>query len=142
MGGGALWSEIPERGFLENLDKNLLFEVNCTETCLCITDSLSHPKRNQQERLKCRVPTRPRIPSKITDHLERSWNFLILYFLKNHGKMLCKLEKMGGPQVLDLFLLFWALEECNTLKMSEIDGKGRFNLGLVEKVNFCSNETQ
>ena len=40
--GGALWSEIPERGFLENLDKNLLFEVNCTETCLCITDSLSH----------------------------------------------------------------------------------------------------
>ena len=41
-GGGALWSEIPERGFLENLDKNLLFEVNCTETCLCITDSLSH----------------------------------------------------------------------------------------------------
>ena len=41
-GGGALWSEIPERGFLENLGKNLLFEVNCTETCLCITDSLSH----------------------------------------------------------------------------------------------------
>ena len=41
-GGGALWSEIPERGFLENLDKNLLFEVNCTETYLCITDSLSH----------------------------------------------------------------------------------------------------
>ena len=40
--GGAFWSEIPERGFLENLDKNLLFEVNCTETCLCITDSLSH----------------------------------------------------------------------------------------------------
>ena len=35
-------SEIPERGFLENLDTNLLFEVNCTETCLCITDSLSH----------------------------------------------------------------------------------------------------
>ena len=24
-GGGAFWSEIPERGFLENLDKNLLF---------------------------------------------------------------------------------------------------------------------
>ena len=35
--GGAFWSEIPE-----NLDKNLLFEVKCTETCLCITDSLSH----------------------------------------------------------------------------------------------------
>ena len=43
MGGGwAFWSEIPERSFLENLDKNLLSEVNCTETCLCITDSLSH----------------------------------------------------------------------------------------------------
>ena len=41
-GGGAFWSEIPESPFLENLDKNLLFEVNCTETCLCITDSLSH----------------------------------------------------------------------------------------------------
>ena len=42
LGAGALWSDIPEMGFLENLDKNLLFEVNCTETCLCITDSLSH----------------------------------------------------------------------------------------------------
>ena len=41
-GRGAFWSEIPERGFLENLAKNLLFEVNGTETCLCITDSLSH----------------------------------------------------------------------------------------------------
>ena len=40
--GVALRSKIPERGFLENLDKHLLFEVNCTETCLCITDSLSH----------------------------------------------------------------------------------------------------
>ena len=28
--------------FLENLDKHLLFEVNCTETWLYITDSLSH----------------------------------------------------------------------------------------------------
>ena len=41
-GGGAFWSEVPESPFLENLDKNFLFEVNCTETCLCITDSLSH----------------------------------------------------------------------------------------------------
>ena len=41
-GGGAFWSEIPKSPFLENLDKNLLFEVNCTQTCLCITDSLSH----------------------------------------------------------------------------------------------------
>ena len=24
-GGGAFWSSIPERGFLENLDQNLLF---------------------------------------------------------------------------------------------------------------------
>ena len=41
-GWGVFWSEIPESPFLENLDKNLLFEVNCTETCLCVTDSLSH----------------------------------------------------------------------------------------------------
>ena len=58
------------------------------------------------------------------------------------GKWYVSWKRMGGPQVLDLFLLFWALEECSTLKISEIDGKGRFNLGLVEKVNFCSNETQ
>ena len=45
-GGGAFWSEIPERGFLENLDKNLLFEVNGTETCLCITGSLSYVETN------------------------------------------------------------------------------------------------
>ena len=38
----AFWSEIPKSPFLKNLDKNLLFEVNCTQTCLCITDSLSH----------------------------------------------------------------------------------------------------
>ena len=56
--------------------------------------------------------------------------------------MVCKLEKMGGPQVPDLFPLFCTPEECSTLKISEIDGKGRFNLGLEEKVNFCSNETQ
>ena len=31
-GGGAFWSEIPERGFLENLDKNLLFE-ECVQEC-------------------------------------------------------------------------------------------------------------
>ena len=42
IGGGPFWSEIPKSPFLENLDKNLLFEVNCTETCVCITDSLSH----------------------------------------------------------------------------------------------------
>ena len=32
--GGAFWSSIPERGFLENLDQNLLLEP---ETCLSIT---------------------------------------------------------------------------------------------------------
>ena len=42
LGREAFWSEIPKSPFLENLDKNLLFEVNCTQTCLCITDSLSH----------------------------------------------------------------------------------------------------
>ena len=38
-GGGAFWSEIPERGFLENFDKKFTVQP---ETCLCITDSLSH----------------------------------------------------------------------------------------------------
>ena len=61
-GGGAVWSEIPERGFLENLDKNLLFEVNCTETCLCITDSLSHTtyvetKKQDQFKNNCTLRT-------------------------------------------------------------------------------------
>ena len=41
-GGGKSESEIPICPFLENLDKILLFEVNYTQTCLCITDSLSH----------------------------------------------------------------------------------------------------
>ena len=41
-GGGALWSEIPERGSLENLDTNFTVWGYCTQTCLCITDSLSH----------------------------------------------------------------------------------------------------
>ena len=30
-GGGAFWSEIPERGFLENLDQNLL----CSQKPAC-----------------------------------------------------------------------------------------------------------
>ena len=37
IGGGAFWSEIPERGFLENLDKNLLFEE-----CACASQIVSH----------------------------------------------------------------------------------------------------
>ena len=41
-GGGGLWSEIPERGFLEKLDTNFTVWGYCTQTCLCITDSLSH----------------------------------------------------------------------------------------------------
>ena len=40
--GGYSGTKFQNRGVMENLDKNLLFEVNCTETCLCITDSLSH----------------------------------------------------------------------------------------------------
>ena len=38
VGGGAFWSEIPERGFLENLDKNLLF----SQKPACASQSLSH----------------------------------------------------------------------------------------------------
>ena len=41
-GGDFSGTKFQNRDVLENLDKNLLFEVNCTETCLCITDSLSH----------------------------------------------------------------------------------------------------
>ena len=48
-GGGGRYSgtRFQNRGVMENLDKNLLFEVNCTETCLCITDSLSHVETKQ-----------------------------------------------------------------------------------------------
>ena len=41
IGGGAFWSEIPERGFLENLDKNLLFE-ECVQECACASQIVSH----------------------------------------------------------------------------------------------------
>ena len=37
-GGGAFWSEIPERGFLENLDKNLLF----SQKPACASQIVSH----------------------------------------------------------------------------------------------------
>ena len=40
--GGAFRFEIPERGFLENLDTNFTVWGMCTQTCLCIIDSLSH----------------------------------------------------------------------------------------------------
>ena len=40
-GGGAFWSEVPERGFLENLDKNLLFE-ECVQECACASQIVSH----------------------------------------------------------------------------------------------------
>ena len=40
-GGGAFWYEIPERGFLENLDKNLLFE-ECVQECACASQIVSH----------------------------------------------------------------------------------------------------
>ena len=36
--GGAFWSEIPERGFLENLDKNLLF----SQKPVCASQIVSH----------------------------------------------------------------------------------------------------
>ena len=36
--GGAFWSEIPERGFLENLDKNLLF----SQKPACASQIVSH----------------------------------------------------------------------------------------------------
>ena len=38
LGGGAFWSEIPERGFLENLDKNLLF----SQKPACASQIVSH----------------------------------------------------------------------------------------------------
>ena len=41
MGGGAFWSEIPERGFLENLDKNVLFE-ECVQKPACASQIVSH----------------------------------------------------------------------------------------------------
>ena len=37
-GGVAFWSEIPERGFLENLDKNLLF----SQKPACASQIVSH----------------------------------------------------------------------------------------------------
>ena len=37
-GGGTFWSEIPERGFLENLDKNLLF----SQKPACASQIVSH----------------------------------------------------------------------------------------------------
>ena len=40
-GGGAFWSEIPERDFLENLDKKLLFE-ECVQECACASQIVSH----------------------------------------------------------------------------------------------------
>ena len=38
---GAFWSEIPERGFLENLDKNLLCE-ECVQKPACASQIVSH----------------------------------------------------------------------------------------------------
>ena len=37
-GGGAFWSEIPQRGFLENLDKKLLF----SQKPACASQIVSH----------------------------------------------------------------------------------------------------
>ena len=42
--GGALWSEIPERGSLENLDTNLLFEVSVQKPA-CASQIVSHTLR-------------------------------------------------------------------------------------------------
>ena len=41
QGGGALWSEIPQRGSLENLDTNLLFEVT-VQKIACASQIVSH----------------------------------------------------------------------------------------------------
>ena len=41
-GGRYSGTKFKNRGVPENSGKHLLFEVNCTETCLCIIDSLSH----------------------------------------------------------------------------------------------------
>ena len=43
-GGGALWSEIPQRGSLENLDTNLLFEVSVQKPA-CASQIVSHKLR-------------------------------------------------------------------------------------------------
>ena len=40
-GEGALWSEIPERGCLENLDTNVLFEVSVQKPA-CASQTVSH----------------------------------------------------------------------------------------------------
>ena len=40
-GGGAVWSEIPERGSLENLDTNLLFEASVQRPA-CASQKVSH----------------------------------------------------------------------------------------------------
>ena len=40
-GGGALWTEIPERGTLENLGKNLLFKLSVQKPA-CASQIVSH----------------------------------------------------------------------------------------------------
>ena len=50
-GGGRLWSEIQERGFLENLDKNLLFE-ECVQECACASHT-TYEETNQVHVSQC-----------------------------------------------------------------------------------------
>ena len=58
-GGGAFWSEIPERDFLENLDKNLLSEVNCTKI-YCLRSTVQ----------------KPAYASQIVSHILRMWRLI------------------------------------------------------------------
>ena len=60
-GGGAFWSEIPERGFLENLDKNLLFSQ------------------------------KPACASQIVSHILRMWRLIILSGCLPHKNVTCSL---------------------------------------------------
>ena len=48
-GGGAFWSAIPERGFLENLDKNLLF----SQKAACASQIVSHILRMWRLKIQC-----------------------------------------------------------------------------------------
>ena len=85
-GGGYSGTKFQNRGVLENLDKNLLFEVNCTETCLCITESLSHTtyvETNQNQYVdQCKVtknilrspaPPPPTFCKQSQNHVQLTW---------------------------------------------------------------------
>ena len=86
-GRGAFWSEIPERGFLENLDKNLLF----SQKPACASQIVSHILRmwrltSQKERNVASiysVPTNNRFVSAF-ERIQVDRTFL-LHFAKEPG---------------------------------------------------------